>query len=526
MALTIVVVSGFLLGLRIRVDHQEERHKADMLVRDINERMNEVFAYSELAAMTMAQGIRGGDSVPGFEALAQSVLESNKFIDAVQMVPKGVIRQVYPFEEHKVVIGYDIMSDPNVNKEAQKAISSKRMFFAGPFELRQGGLAVVGRLPVYRDGSVWGFSAVIIRFNRLLENAGIDNSGQSGYYFQLGKIDPNTGEEKFFMESPVKPSEKAVFDVTSFPDAGWKIYLMQAEPNANMPVYVIMILLGLIVALLGGYAVTVVLQRGNELAQAHRQLAWQHQEMSDSMLSARYLQKSVLHTEADVKELFPNSFAMFEPRDAVSGDFLWTMGQNGHRLIAVVDCTGHGVSAALMSMIAGQLLYQTVVLGKEYSPAGILTALDKSVTSILQSKTKNSSMHGMDMIICRIDEKTKQVTYAGANRPLYIVRKEEVEELPCTRLAIGGYVLERKVFTEQTVKLGPGDQIYLTTDGFHSQFGGAGDKKMGRRRFRNLLADLHGMPCDDQAAYLQKRFANWKGNQPQVDDVLVVGIKP
>lgn len=524
---TIILLLTVLLAVfYYRIQVQNERANARKLLSDINARMDDVFAYSELAAMTMAQGILSDDLVPDFEQRAQQVLSSNDYIDGVQMVPNGVISQVYPYEEHKAVIGYDIMADSKVNKEARQAISTRRMFFAGPFRLKQGGLGVVGRLPVYRDGGIWGFSAVVIRLDRLLNKIGLENSGKSGYYFQLGKVNPNTGEEEFFMESSVIPNEESKFDFASFPDSGWKIYVIQSDGFRNKLGLILILFFGLLISFLSGYAIWAILQRGKELSHAHQRLAWQHQEMRDSIHGAKYLQKSVLQTEQDVRELFKESFVLFEPKDAVSGDFLWVHGDDQHRIVAVVDCTGHGVSAALMSMIAGQLLHQIVVLGKITRPAEILDELDKAVLSILQTNDAPSSMHGMDMVICRFDAGSNSVSYAGANRPLYVQFDNELQELPTTRHPIGGYTGDsEKVFSGHLVDVSKAEQLFLTTDGYHSQFGGPDNKKLGRRKLRDFLLELKDLPCNEQAARLKSRLNEWKGDQEQVDDVLIVGIK-
>jgi sigma-B regulation protein RsbU (phosphoserine phosphatase) len=301
---------------------------------------------------------------------------------------------------------------------------------------------------------------------------------------------------------------------------------MRSKPYKPLITWVLLLILGVLISARSAYAAWAILRRGNDLKYAHERLAWQHQEMSDSIHSAKYLQKSVLLTQDDVKQWFEDSFVLFKPKDAVSGDFLWVHGSDEFRLLAVVDCTGHGVSAALLSMIAGQLLHQIVVLKNITTPADILRELDAAVTSILQSKNRETSMDGMDIILCRFDVGSSVGLFAGANRPLYAQTEEGLLEMQTTRKPIGGYRdSEEKHFKNQLLDLTKVQQLFIATDGYHSQFGGNGNKKLGRKRLREILKGLTGKPSDTQMEELRQEFRSWKGKLDQVDDVLIVGIK-
>jgi PAS domain S-box-containing protein len=161
-----------------------------------------------------------------FESIGAAILESNKFIDAVELTRNGVITHVYPLKEHRSAIGYDILSDTLRNQEALKAIAKRELFFAGPFQLRQGGLAVVGRLPIFRDNDFWGFSVVLIRLPTLLRAAGISQH-DSEFVYQLSKRNPNTGQEEFFLEGGPPSSDD--FYTVSFPEGDWTLYVRHSS---------------------------------------------------------------------------------------------------------------------------------------------------------------------------------------------------------------------------------------------------------------------------------------------------------
>lgn len=524
--LVLVSLTLLIAGLNYRLLRQNEMREMHSVVRTIENRVTDIFAYSELAAMTMAQGIIDGEDVPNFDSVAAVLLNTSNYLDAVQMVPNGVIRQVFPYDRHKDVIGYDILADPKVNKEALEAIRTKRMMFAGPITLKQGGVGVLGRLPVYRNGKFWGFSVVLIMLDRLVDNLGIHNEEGSNFYYQLGKVDPNTGEERFFLDPPIQMAESNVFELKVLPESGWRIYVMSSSSQWIWNSTFAVLLIGLLLSVFAALLVRSFLEIGRQLAISNQSLEWQHAEIRDSIVGASYLQRSVLQTEQDVVALFKDSFVLYRPKDAVSGDFFWVHEQEGKKIIAAVDCTGHGVSAALLSMVANQLLHQTVVLENLNSPAAILTRMNELVTTILQSRGKVTSMDGMDMVVCSFEPAKSKLVFAGANRPLFKVNNGELQEYQGNRFAIGGHRFDhqQKVFDEKTLKLAKGVTVYLTSDGYHSQFGGTLGKKLGRRRFREILADTSKKPIKEQRHYLSRTLEDWAGRNGQVDDILVIGI--
>lgn len=523
----LLVLTLLIANLNYRVLKQNELREMRTAVSSIQAGVRDVFAYSELAAMTMAQGIMDDKVVVGFDSIAAEVLKASSYLDAVQMVPNGVISQVYPYEQHKAVIGYDILNDPKVNREAQDAIRTKSMFFAGPIELKQGGVGVVGRLPVYRNGKFWGFSVVIFMLDRLVTNLGMENSEDGRFYYQLGKVDPNTGEERFFLNPPVDVKNNSVFDLSVFPESGWRIYVMSANTSWMWYSTMVVVFIGILLSLLSAWLVKSFLVGGRQLELTNKRLQWQHKEMRDSIVGASYLQQSVLPTKDEVLDLFIKSFVLYRPKDGVSGDFFWVREKEDIKFIAAVDCTGHGVSAALLSMVANQLLYQVVDFENLRSPSAILSRLNELITGILQSRGDVSSMDGMDMVLCAKHSTRNELVFASANRPLYLVNENGLQEFAGHRYSIGGHRFDhqQKTFDEQLVPFKVGDTVYLTSDGYHSQFGGDRNKKMGRKHFRQLLADASKLPIKEQRAYLEDKLERWSNGSEQVDDVLVIGIQ-
>jgi sensor domain CHASE-containing protein len=184
----------------------------------------------------------------------------SRFIDALQLVPGGTIEYVYPREGNESVIGYNILTDPSRNKEAYKAIQNRKLYFAGPFNLKQGGLGVVGRLPVFTTSGFWGFSAVVIRFNTLLSAAGIDTSGADGFFYQLSKVNPDTGKEEFFlpMKGQTKSLRKATVNVS---DGEWQLSVSPVSTDQTMGRSFSTLILSFIIAVMGAVLTILILRR-------------------------------------------------------------------------------------------------------------------------------------------------------------------------------------------------------------------------------------------------------------------------
>ncbi|HRJ36211.1 MAG TPA: SpoIIE family protein phosphatase, partial [Flavobacteriales bacterium] len=229
------------------------------------------------------------------------------------------------------------------------------------------------------------------------------------------------------------------------------------------------------------------------------------------------------------KKLFPDSFVLYKPKDIVSGDFYWIEDCTDKLLIAAVDCTGHGVPGAFMSIVAHNGLTMAVNVNKLTRPAEILDYLTLHVNTILSQNLESATVRdGMDISLCAIDKKTGMVEYAGANNPLIIARKgqQELFEINADKQPVGNFSgVSTRPFTHHEVRVEKGDVIYLFSDGYADQFGGEKGKKFKYSRFKSLLKEFSGKSMQEQLHLLNAQFESWRGDLEQLDDVCVVGIQ-
>ncbi|UKN01617.1 serine/threonine-protein phosphatase [Paracrocinitomix mangrovi] len=220
-------------------------------------------------------------------------------------------------------------------------------------------------------------------------------------------------------------------------------------------------------------------------------------------------------------------FLMYRPKDIISGDFVWHNSTYDRHYFVVADCTGHGVPGAFMSIVSHNLLNQAV---KEYGyskPSEILEFVNKRHYELFNENSNSSIQDGMDLAICIIDTDAEIVEYSGAMRPLYLLRENgELERITGDKMSIGesGYQNKEK-FTDHVVDFSSGDSLFLTSDGFVDQFGGPDGKKYKSSRFKELLISFQGKSAKEQHELLENEFQNWIGDQEQIDDVTVLGIK-
>jgi serine phosphatase RsbU (regulator of sigma subunit) len=253
----------------------------------------------------------------------------------------------------------------------------------------------------------------------------------------------------------------------------------------------------------------------------------QNRDIIGSIRYAQRIQSAMLPTNDYIRQLLPNSFVLFLPRDIVSGDFYWMAQVDGKKVIASIDCTGHGVPGAFMSLVGDTNMNQIVLQEEITDPAEILNKLHEGVNSYLkQSQTENQD--GMDASIVVIDEKNKSIIFAGAKNPLVIVNEnKEVKVIKGDKMSIGG---KRKIeigegFKSHSIEYNPLNTFYIFSDGYQDQFGGPKDKKFMVRNLRKLLQDISEKEMHDQFHILKKRFEDWKHGYSQTDDVLLIGFK-
>ena len=247
-------------------------------------------------------------------------------------------------------------------------------------------------------------------------------------------------------------------------------------------------------------------------------------DLRASINYALRIQEAILPTKKEVAEVFDKASVFYRPRDIVSGDFYFFQSVGRIRLLAAVDCTGHGVPGAFMSLVGYNALnHVTKVYTK---PSKILDKLNSAALDVLRSESSPSHLQdGMDLVMIAVDMEKMELQFSGANNPLYIVRDGELHELKSDKFAIASFEPDSKYYSEKTFALQTGDTIFASTDGFVDQFGGTAGKKFMRRRFRELIIRVSKMPVSEHNDEFSRVFDEWKATEDQVDDVLIVSIR-
>ncbi|MDQ3048243.1 MAG: tetratricopeptide repeat protein [Bacteroidota bacterium] len=264
----------------------------------------------------------------------------------------------------------------------------------------------------------------------------------------------------------------------------------------------------------------------NVLEHNRDEIATKNKEITDSIKYAKRLQTAILPSDEYIRETFPDSFVFYQPKDIVSGDFYWFERWGGKSLFAAVDCTGHGVPGAFMSIVGFNLLNQAVNEHGLNKPNLLLNALNKGITKTLKQTEEDSIIKdGMDISLCSIDRETMKLEYSGAYNPLWIIRDHQLTELTADKHPIGVFWgNELKPFTLKEFDLKKGDRVYLFTDGMADQFGGSKGKKFKYSQMKKLLISLYDYDMEAQKNIIIEEFNTWKGNLEQVDDILIMGI--
>ncbi len=272
--------------------------------------------------------------------------------------------------------------------------------------------------------------------------------------------------------------------------------------------------------------------QSNQLQEQKDHLQHAYTHITDSVRYAKRIQTALLPPATKLQEVFPQSFIFYKPKDIVSGDFYF-FAQNpqddNQIFFAVADCTGHGVPGAFMTVIGNNLLSKIITERQLLEPAQILAELDKNLLTTLQQQgvetSKDRINDGMDIALIRVDKAKNEMVLSSAKRVVYQFRAEQLIEHEPNKFPIGSSHFGEKTFVQHSFAYLPQDVFYLFTDGYPDQFGGAENRKFMIKNFRNLLTSLHTLPPNEQLQQLQKEIDQWKGNTPQTDDILVVGIK-
>ena len=269
-------------------------------------------------------------------------------------------------------------------------------------------------------------------------------------------------------------------------------------------------------------------ERTAEVVAINSELASKNKDITDSIKYAKRIQNAVLPPTEMVSKTLKNAFILFKPKDIVSGDFYWVALKGDKSFFAAVDCTGHGVPGAFMSIIGHNSLDKIISETDIEQPSIILDELNKSVSHTLRQKDEESAVRdGMDISLVSLDRKNMTLEFAAAHNSLYIIRNKELIEYKADKFAIGSFVRRGKNnFTNHKIKVETGDVIYVFSDGYADQFGGELGKKFKYRPFKEMLVDVSKKSMNKQQEHIEKVLEDWMGGvHEQIDDVLIIGVK-
>ena len=269
-----------------------------------------------------------------------------------------------------------------------------------------------------------------------------------------------------------------------------------------------------------------VRERTQEVIEKNQKLELAYREIRDSIHYAKRIQEAILPAEQIIYKVFEDAFIFYRPKDIVCGDFYWFAQKGDEIIMAAIDCTGHGVPGALMTVIGNSILHQVVNFSGITDPAKILNQLDRKLLETMRHHGGAITNDGMDVSICRYRISKKELTFAGAKRPLYLFKQGELLEIKGNKFPIGSFQYDsEKLFTEHRLNVNSGDTIYLFSDGYQDQFGGRDGKKFMVGQFRDLLKEINVLPMKEQCTIVEKRMLSWQGRMDQTDDVLLMGVR-
>lgn len=271
-----------------------------------------------------------------------------------------------------------------------------------------------------------------------------------------------------------------------------------------------------------------LLEEKNSLIENQKKLVDEKNiKITDSINYAKRIQQAILPSREMIEFLIPESFVFFKPKAIVSGDFYWIHPVDDNKvLLAVADCTGHGVPGALMSIMGFNLLEQIVKEHFIQEPAKILNDLSNKITESLRQKDEFGSVKdGMDIALCKIDFQNLELEFSGAHNSLYLIRNGKLNEIKADRRSVGVSSSKPGLFSNHKLKLEKGDCLYIFSDGFADQKGGMKNEKFFYKPFRELLIKNHQMEMVEQERILENVISEWKSDKEQIDDMLVIGLR-
>lgn len=270
-----------------------------------------------------------------------------------------------------------------------------------------------------------------------------------------------------------------------------------------------------------------VMRQKEEIEAQRDKIFEQNKHITDSIRYAKRIQSAILPSDETVQSYLRDSFILYMPKDIVSGDFYWVDKRDENVFFAAVDCTGHGVPGAFMSIVGNNQLNYAVNVKGARRPSEILNELNIGVSNTLNhGADKQSIKDGMDISLCNVDFEKRKLIYAGAYNPLYLVRNGELIKIDADKFPVGAFDEKKlRAFADKEIDLIPGDVIYIFSDGYADQFGGPEGRKFMYKAFRELLTNIASKPMLEQREILEKTLRNWIGKLDQVDDILVIGVR-
>ena len=257
-------IVGFIVVLQYRVIKEDEKRQMDTILHVIQQNIEQSLKNCYTTSLTLALTIDEAGIPKNFDFVSKSLIATNPTIHTVQLVPKGIIKYIYPMAGNEGAMNLNILTDPDLNNEAYKSILLKKMYFAGPLQLKQGGMGIVGRFPIFQDNQFWGFSAVILKLETLLKSSGITNVDQSKYYFQLSKYSPIKKSEIFYLPKKENFNDNYKISV-QIPDGGWKLYIVSKKQNYLTTEILIPAIIGIFLAALFGIVIFTLLRMPRKL---------------------------------------------------------------------------------------------------------------------------------------------------------------------------------------------------------------------------------------------------------------------
>lgn len=309
---------------------------------------------------------------------------------------------------------------------------------------------------------------------------------------------------------------------------------LRDNPVINYAIAVFIVIALIYLAILQFWVLLRTRKHLTEMKGAYKEIDFQRSELqlrnkdlTDSLNYARRIQAALLPAEHHIRKIFNNYFIYYRPKHIVSGDFYWFSEREGKYFIAAADCTGHGVPGALMSMIGLELIQKIInEMGVDDSDQLLLTMNRELESAFFKEESGKALIRdGIEMGICIIDKKTREMEFSGAFLPVYIVRDDKLIEIKGDKKnVVQSFAMVS--FNRSTFQLREGDLLYLFSDGYADQFGGPENKKFMYRRLRHLLLTISKYPLNDQERILDETISSWMEGHDQIDDMMILGVRP